>query len=66
MRIAADDGRSLLGREVAAVHLKALGGKLGLDISLDMHPGELAETVLRRARRCRLPPPRRSLSSARW
>ena len=47
VRIAADDGRSLLGREVAAVHLPDLGAKLGLDISLDLAPDALAETVLR-------------------
>ncbi|MGQ0589561.1 MAG: hypothetical protein ACT4N8_08525 [Sphingosinicella sp.] len=47
VRIAADDGRSLLGREVATVHLPDLGAKLGLDISLDLAPDALAETVLR-------------------
>ncbi len=47
VRIAANDGRSLLGREVAAVHLPDLGAKLGLDISLDLAPAALAETVLR-------------------
>ncbi|MEO8454588.1 MAG: strawberry notch C-terminal domain-containing protein, partial [Sphingomicrobium sp.] len=47
IRIAADDGRSLLGREIASVHLAELGTRLGLDVSLDMQPHELAETVLR-------------------
>jgi hypothetical protein len=47
IRIAADDGRSLLGREVTAVHLGELGAKLGLEVSLGMQPDELAATVLR-------------------
>jgi hypothetical protein len=47
IRIAADDGGSLLGREIAAVCLAELGSKLGLDIPLDMPPDELAATVLR-------------------
>ena len=47
IRIAADDGRSLLGREVAMVHLSELGASLGLDISFDLPPDELAATVLR-------------------
>lgn len=47
IRIAADDGRSLLGREIALVHLGELGARLGLDISLDLPPDELAATVLR-------------------
>jgi hypothetical protein len=47
VRIAADDGRSLLGREVALVHLDALGASLGLDLSLDLPADELAATVLR-------------------
>lgn len=47
VRIAADDGRSLLGRQVASVHLNELGAKLGLDISLELPPTELAATVLR-------------------
>jgi hypothetical protein len=47
IRIAADDGRSLLGREVAIVHLPDLGAKLGLDIALDLAPDALVETVLR-------------------
>jgi hypothetical protein len=47
IRIAADDGRSLLGREIPAAFLSELGAKLGLDISLDVPPDELAATVLR-------------------
>ena len=47
IRIAADDGLSLLGREIPAVSLAELGAKLGLDISLDVPPDELAATVLR-------------------
>lgn len=47
IRIAADDGRSLLGREVPAVCLGELGSQLGLHISLDLPPDELAPTVLR-------------------
>ena len=47
IRIAADDGRSLLGREIPSASLAELGEKLGLDVSLDMPPDELAATVLR-------------------
>lgn len=47
IRIAADDGRSLLGREIPSVSLAQLGEKLGLEISLDVPPDELAATVLR-------------------
>lgn len=47
VRIAAEDGRSLLGREVAIVHLAELGSWLGLDIPIDLPPDELAATVLR-------------------
>ena len=47
IRIAADDGRSLLGREIPAASLAELGAKLGLDVSLDLPPDELAATVLR-------------------
>jgi predicted RNA methylase len=50
VRIAAEDGRSLLGREIPSVHLSELGAKLGLDISLSMPPDELAATVLRTGR----------------
>ena len=47
IRIAADDGRTLLGREIPAAYLGELGTKLGLDISLDVPPDELAATVMR-------------------
>ena len=47
IRIAADDGRSLLGREIPPSSLAELGAKLGLDVSLDVPPDELAATVLR-------------------
>jgi hypothetical protein len=47
IRIAADDGRSLLGREIPAASLTELGSKLGLDVSLDVPPDELAGRVLR-------------------
>jgi len=50
IRIAADDGRSLLGREIALAHLGELGAKLGLDVSFDLSPDELAATVLRTGR----------------
>jgi hypothetical protein len=50
IRIAADDGRSLLGREIPAASLGELGAKLGLDISLNAPPDELAATVLRSGR----------------
>ena len=47
IRIAAEDGRSLLGREIPAPSLAELGAKLGLEMSLDVPPNELAATVLR-------------------
>jgi hypothetical protein len=47
IRIAADDGRSLLGREIPAASLPDLGSKLGLEVSLDLPPDALAATVLR-------------------
>ncbi|NUQ18301.1 MAG: methylase, partial [Sphingomonas sp.] len=47
IRIAADDGRSLLGREIPVASLPELGAKLGLDVSVDIQPDELAATVLR-------------------
>ena len=47
IRIAADDGRSLLGREVSAVHLHEFGAKLGFGVALDIAADELAATVLR-------------------
>ncbi len=47
IRIAADDGRSLLGREIPAASLAGLAAKLGLDVPLEIAPDELAATVLR-------------------
>ncbi|HTU12135.1 MAG TPA: strawberry notch family protein [Allosphingosinicella sp.] len=47
IRIAADDGRSLLGRQVDLACLGALGANLGLDMSLHLPADELAATVLR-------------------
>ena len=47
IRIAADDGRSLLGREIPAASLAELGSRLGLDMALDVPADELAATVLR-------------------
>ena len=47
VRILADDGRTLLGREIPAVAVAALGEKLGLELRADVPPGELADTVLR-------------------
>lgn len=47
IRIAADDGQSLLGREIPAASLGELGARLGLDVSLEVPPDELAATVLR-------------------
>ncbi len=35
-----------LGREVPAAQLSELGNKLGLDMKVDLSPGELADTVL--------------------
>ena len=54
IRIAADDGRSLLGREIPATSLADLGTKLGLNVSLDLPPDELAATVLRTGKVLRL------------
>ncbi|HTM95331.1 MAG TPA: strawberry notch C-terminal domain-containing protein, partial [Croceibacterium sp.] len=50
IRIAADDGRSLLGREIPLAHMSELGAELGLDIAFDLPAGELAETVLQTGR----------------
>jgi protein strawberry notch len=47
IRISADDGRSLLGREIPAACLAELGEKLGIDLSLDVPPDELVATALR-------------------
>jgi predicted RNA methylase len=50
IRIAAQDGRSLLGREIPALYLGELSRKLGLDLSIEMPPEELAAAVLRTGR----------------
>jgi predicted RNA methylase len=50
VRIASTDGRSLLGREIAAAALGELGSKLGLEIGIDLPPDELVATVLRTGR----------------
>jgi hypothetical protein len=47
IRIAAADGRTLLGREIPAGYLGELGEKLGLEIEITLPAGELAATVLR-------------------
>jgi hypothetical protein len=47
IRIAADDGRSLLGREIPAAQIGALGEKLGLALGVALPPEELVATVLR-------------------
>jgi hypothetical protein len=54
VRIAAADGRSLLGREIPAVFLGALGERLGLDIGVVVPPEELAKAVLRSGRPMKL------------
>jgi hypothetical protein len=47
IRIVADDGRTLLGREIPAVALPELSDKLGLDAAIDVPADELAAAVLR-------------------
>jgi predicted RNA methylase len=47
VRIAAHDGRSLLGRAIPSSALTALGQRLGVDVSLDLPPDEIVATVLR-------------------
>ena len=47
IRIAADDGRSLLGREIPAASLGELGTKLGLNVVLDLAPDDIVAIVLR-------------------
>jgi hypothetical protein len=47
VRIAAEDGRTLIGREIPESALCELGQKLGLDIAFSLPPGELAAAVLR-------------------
>lgn len=55
IRIAAADGRSLLGRRIPAACLGELGVKLGFDIPLDVEPAELASAALRSGRPVPLP-----------
>jgi predicted RNA methylase len=47
IRIAANDGRTLLGREIPTASVGDLGKSLGLEIPIDLPPGELAAAVLR-------------------
>ncbi|HEX4762053.1 MAG TPA: strawberry notch C-terminal domain-containing protein, partial [Sphingomicrobium sp.] len=47
IRIVADDGRTLLGREIPISSLHELGDKLGFDPAIELPPDELAATVLR-------------------
>jgi len=47
IRIAADDGRTLLGREIPATAVAELGDKLGFDAGLAVPADELAASVLR-------------------
>ena len=46
-RIAAKDGRSLLGREVPAVHVPDLAKALGIDIAFEIRADELASIVIK-------------------
>ena len=46
IRIAAGDGRSLLGRAVPATHVAELGVKLGVDLPASVPPDQLAAAVL--------------------
>jgi hypothetical protein len=50
IRIAAEDGRSLLGRQIPTSSLGELGARLGLEISIDVPPAELVGSVLRSGR----------------
>lgn len=50
IRIAATDGRSLLGREIPIGALGELGSRLGLELGIALPPDELAATVLRTGR----------------
>jgi predicted RNA methylase len=50
LRLAAPDGRSLLGREIPAGSLAGLGKRLGLDLDPALPPSEIAATVLRTGR----------------
>ena len=55
IRIAAADGRSLLGRQIPAAFLGELGAKLGFDVPLAIEPQELASSVLRSGRPAPVP-----------
>jgi protein strawberry notch len=50
IRIAADDGQTLLGREIPAGYLGELGKKLGFEAEIAIPLDELAATVLRTGR----------------
>ena len=47
IRIAADDGRTVLGREIPVASLAELGARLGFDAAAAVPPDEMAEAVLR-------------------
>jgi len=47
IRIAADDGRSLLGRRIATSDLAGFAARVGLDVRFDLPPDELAAMVMR-------------------
>jgi hypothetical protein len=55
LRIAAADGRSLLGRRIPTAFLGELRSKFGLDMPLDIEPRELASSVLRSGRPIQVP-----------
>jgi predicted RNA methylase len=55
IRIAAADGRSLLGRRIPTAFLGELRSKFGLDMPLDIEPRELASSVLRSGRPIQVP-----------
>ncbi len=55
IRIAASDGRSLLGRQIPAECLAELGAKLGFDLRPDIAPEEAASSVLSSGRPITLP-----------
>jgi hypothetical protein len=55
IRIAAADGRSLLGRRIPTAFLGELRSKFGLDMPLVIEPRELASSVLRSGRPIQVP-----------
>jgi hypothetical protein len=57
VRIVADDGRTLLGRQIPASSLSELGARLGLEVELDLTPDEIAATVLRSGKALPCPGP---------